>query len=307
MVKTPRRRLQIAVSLLIAILGLAQCVTAQEVLGANPEPAQHGAEGQPGLWLDDEITGELLSTPPGVFSVGISTGFPSYQTVALTAAIQAQYVGLQLKGSWTAAGPFLAGQLRAYPPVPIPMPVYVGVGGGVYGGNTSFHVVVGGHVPLGKNLRFDLEGGVANVPVLSERAWAPHLAAGLSYAFPVEFGSSQEGNPDVAPATRRETIAGPTCASPRDPDSGLLRAAVDRAVADWLTSAQATFGSVYKDLSYSYRISSTTISGVEAKVTVQYSGSVTEILTGERQSATGTAKATYVWNGCAWRDGQVEY
>lgn len=299
----------VALLLLVQVMGplaLSQAGSdvddvAQQESSAGSVASDNGSED------GHEVTGELDSTPPAIFSIGLSAGFPSYQTIALNASIQAQYVGLQLKGSWTAAGPYFGAQLRAYPPIPIPVPIFIGVGGGVYGDNLSYHAALGAHVPLSKNLRLDLEGGVANVPVLAERGWAPHLAVGVSYAFPVlsstrtsESDDSLVGAPSAAPVA-------PSCSDPQEPDARLLSAAVDATVQDWLRSAQATFGSVYKDLSYSYRISGTSVNGANARASVSYSGSVTEILTGTRHSASGTARATFSWSGCRWVNTGVEY
>jgi hypothetical protein len=177
----------------------------------------------------------------------------------------------------------------------------------VYGSNLSYHFAVGAHVPLGKNLRFDLEGGVANVPVLAERGWAPHLAVGVSYAFPVDLTVGNSGGAVLEPVAAGAAVTVAACSQPRDPDPNLIATAVEHTVNEWLRSAQATFGSVYRDLSYSYRISSSTLTGAKAAVTVTYSGSVTEILTGAQHSATGTASATFSWNGCRWVGTGVEY
>src|SRR5690606_39241314 len=49
---------------------------------------------------------EPVPATPALFSVGISGGFPSYQTVALSVSLQSSFVGLQAKGSWTAVGPY---------------------------------------------------------------------------------------------------------------------------------------------------------------------------------------------------------
>lgn len=218
-------------------------------------------------------------------------------------------MGLQLKGSWTEVGPYLGAQVRGYLPIPVPVPIFIGVGGGVYGDNFSYHAAVGAHVPLGKNMRFDVEGGVANVPLLAERSWAPYLAVGVSYAFPVDLSTTaradEAGVSPVAPADQTSVTA--SCGEPRDPDCALVSSAVEATVRDWLLSAQATFGSVYTDLSYSYRVVGTSVDGNRAKATVEYSGSVTEILTGTRHSATGTASATFAWSGCRWVNTGVEY
>jgi len=242
---------------------------------------------------------------PAVFAVGLSAGFPSYQTVALAVSLQAQFVGAQLKGSWTPAGVYLGGQLRAYPPIPVAIPLFVGVGGGVYGQFVSYHFVVGTHVPLGKNLRLDLEGGVANVPQFNERTWAPHLAAGISYAFPVDLSASTAAASNIvgeaAPARQAR------CQAPTDPDPDQIPRVIEGIVDDFILSARATYGSVYTNLSYRYSIGGVSIEGKVANVSVKYSGSVTEILTGVDHSASGTAKVQLVWGGCAWGAGSIEY
>lgn len=301
MAQLPLRSLILSLTLSLAFVFLGSVAAQPVATDQDTPPLEQQEDGE-----HEEVSGALTSAPPGIVSLGVSAGFPSYQTIALNASLQVQYIGFQFKGSWTAAGPYIGGQVRAYPPIPIPVPVYLGVGGGVYGSNASFHAAIGAHVPLGKNLRFDLEGGIANVPVLDERAWAPHLAAGISYAFPVDLSASSAAATE-APTPETERVASPSCEAPREPDRSLLSGAVAGTVAEWLRSAQATFGSIYRDLSYSYTIASTRLEGSTAHVTVQYRGSVTEILTGTRHSATGTASASYSWNGCRWRGGSVEY
>jgi len=83
--------------------------------------------------------------------------------------------------------------------------------------------------------------------------------------------------------------------------------AVDRVVKEWIDSARATYGSVYTDLSYSYSITSSSVSGATAKVRVSYRGSVSEIATGTRHEASGTASAEFAWNGCAWQARDISY
>jgi hypothetical protein len=87
----------------------------------------------------------------------------------------------------------------------------------------------------------------------------------------------------------------------------MLRGAVEAVINDWLATAQAAFGSVYTDLSYSYKINPASIRGNIAHVSVSYRGSVREILTGVKHSASGTASATVGWNGCGWGGGAVQY
>lgn len=252
----------------------------------------------------------LTSEVPALFSVGISGGFPSYQTVALAVSLQSSFVGLQVKGSWTAAGPYLALQLRGYPPVPVPVPLYLGVGVGVYGSNVSYHAALGAHVPLGRALRFDVEGGVASVPLLDRRSLAPHVALGLSYAVPVDIDRAADGdNERIGRSIGERSAQGapaPACLEPVEPDVGALDDAVDAMVDDWIASARATYGSVYTDLNYDYSVNST-VAGDSATVEVSYSGSVREIATGTRHEASGTATAAFEWTGCAWVGGGVTY
>jgi len=294
----PRRGLGLVLKLVAAVLlSLAFVASAQ---GGAPDGGE--AEGDAPLTTVEEDLGSQGA--PALFAVGISAGFPSYQTVALAVSVQAQFVGAQLKGSWTPAGAYVGGQLRVYPPIPVPIPLFVGVGGGIYGSNSSYHFALGTHVPLGKDLRLDLEGGVANVPQLDKRAWVPHLAVGISYVFPVQLAPSARS----APVDRTSPAGGgATCAAPGGPDRGQIPAAIEAIVNDWILSARATYGSVYTDLKYRYTITRVQVNGNVANVTVNYSGSVREILTGTRQSAAGDARVRLVWAGCGWGGGSVEY
>lgn len=255
---------------------------------------------------DAEVVAQVEDAPLGLFAVGFTAGFPSYQTVALTASLQARYVGLQLKGSITPVGPYFGVQLRGYPPIPVPLPIYVGVGAGVYGSNVSYLGVIGTHVPLGKALRLDVEGGVANLPLLGERTWAPHLAVGLSYAFPVDL-SAGPGQGEAEGGNESAVMASGACPVPTEPDKDQIGDVIARIVKDWIDSARASYGSVYTGLSYSYRIASSRVSGNTASVSVSYRGSVQEILTGKRHHASGTASATLKWDGCGWSATSVKY
>lgn len=256
--------------------------------------------------------------PPTLFTVGLTGGFPSYQTAALALSFQAQFVGLQLKGSWTAVGPFIGAQVRAYPPIPVPLPVYVGVGGGVYGSNVSYHAAVGAHVPLSRATRLDVEGGVASVPLLDGRAWAPHVSVGVSYAIPLPaslggFADGQEAGASVdVPDGRTGAGAGPgagprTCSAAAQPDESALLDAFRLVLRQWIDSARATYGSVYTDLRYDYDVALARVQGDEGTVRIRYRGSVREIATGTRHEASGEASATFRWNGCRWRNTGVSY
>jgi len=293
-----RRGLGLGLKLMASVLlAFAFLASAQ---GGAPNGAEGEAEAAP-VTVEKELGDEAA---PALFAVGVSAGFPSYQTVALAVSLQAQFVGAQLKGSWTPAGAYVGGQLRVYPPIPVPVPLYVGVGGGIYGSNASYHFALGTHVPLGKDLRLDLEGGVANVPQLDKRAWVPHLAVGVSYIFPVQLTPSTA----AAPVDRSVPAAGgAACSAPEDPDRARIPGVIEAIVNDWILSARATYGSVYTDLRYSYSITGVQMSGNVANVTVKYSGSVREILTGTRQSASGEAGVKLVWTWCGWGGRSVEY
>src|SRR5680860_149332 len=282
--------------------------TTLTVLGVSFAAAQGSNE--PASEPPADTSVNLSSEVPALFSVGVSGGFPSYQTVALSVSLQSSFVGLQAKGSWTAVGPFVGLQLRGYPPVPFPVPLYLGVGVGIYGSNVSYHAAVGGHVPLGRTLRFDVEAGVASVPLLASRSLAPHVALGLSYAVPIEVDvDAREDNEEFGRSVSERSSGPvmPACAQPVAPDSGALDDALERLVDEWIASARATYGSVYSDLNYSYSVTSSSISGTSAKVSVSYSGSVREIATGTRHETSGTAAAEFEWTGCSWVSRGVTY
>lgn len=293
-----RHRLLLVLVALLALLA-----------GAFAQDGPAAADGAEANITEEAESGRLSDTPPGQVAFGVSAGFPSYQTAALTASLQSQYVGVQLKGSWTPAGPFIGAQLRGYPPLPIPVPLFVGLGVGFYGPNVSYHAAIGGHVPLDRALRLDFEAGVANVPLLGERGWAPHVALGVSYAIAVDLTTSSGGPPSAAtdPSGRRSAGSGSSCAVASEPDRSLISGAVSATVDEWLRSAQATYGSVYTDLNYSYRIANIDLDGDNASVRVAYSGSVREIFGGAHHQASGEAAATFRWNGCRWSNTGVSY
>lgn len=252
-----------------------------------------------------EVTAGGSQGVPALVAIGVSGGFPAYQTVALTASLQVQFVGAQIKGSWTPAGPYFALQLRAYPPLEAPVPVFIGVGAGLYGSNVSYHAAVGTHVPLGPSLRLDAEAGLASVAVLGARRWAPHVAVGLSYAVPIEFASAPAGGAGEA-GSRAGTTAG-GCPAPRPPDEDALIDAFERVLDDWLRSARATYGSVYTDLDYGYSVTSSVVTGSQGTVAISYSGSVRAIGSGTVHEAQGDAAASFRWTGCTWSNTSVDY
>ena len=246
------------------------------------------------------------SPPPVLGAFGVSAGFPSYQTVAGYLSAQYQYLGFQVKGSYTVVGPYVGLELRGYPPVPVPVPLFVGIGGGYYGGNVTYFATVGAHVPLSLHVRLDLEGGVANVPLLAKRTWAPYLSVGVSYAFP--FVPTHGGyGPEAAAPMSLAGSPGPVCEKSDTPDRGMLLEAFHRTLKGFLDSARATYGSIYTDLSYSFDVTSVRISGDHGVVKIHYKGSVRTIATGKRESASGNASAVYRWNGCGWSTVDVSY
>lgn len=246
---------------------------------------------------------------PALFSVGLATGFPTYQAATVAIGAQMEFVGVQLKGGYTAAGAYFGAQVRGYPPFPIPMPVYFGVGGGVYGSNNSFHVAVGTHIPVTEHLRIDLEAGMANVPLLNERTWAPHIAAGVSYVFAVDTGTSSTTRTPAAvmEVGARDSAASVGSCEPGEPNLTQVPSVVQATIDDMILSARATYGSTYTDLQYSYNITDIAASGDTADVTINYSGSVRNRLGGQVESASGQAGVALSWTGCNWRAGDVWY
>ena len=242
-----------------------------------------------------------------VAAFGVAGGFPGYQTVTGLASVQYRWLGGALRAGWGTAGIHAALDVRGYPPVPLPVPLYGAVGVNLYSGRVAYHAALGAHVPLTLRLRLDLEGGVAWVPLGFERRLAPHVQVGLSWAIPFDPGIFAGGDDVVSRDVPLTEGVAPGCVDPAQPNE----AGIDRAVAgvarDFLTDAQAVYGSLYTDLSYSYEIVRTSIEGPEAEVVVEYAGSVTEIATGERLSASGEAFVALRWTGCRWSATDLRY
>lgn len=303
----------LACGLALAVGGWAAArvpVPAAAENAAQQAAPQQAAETAPGAAGASETgaqgSGQASGPPPALGAIGLGGGFPSFQTVAPYISIQAQYVGLQVKTSLTAVGPYFGFELRGYPPVPIAVPLFVGVGGGIYGSNTTYFATLGAHVPLSLHVRLDVEAGAANVPLLDKRTWAPYLSLGVSYAFPFTPTDTSVDFQVAAPLT----IGGappPVCDSEHPPSKATLVAAFHHTLANFLANARATYGSIYKDLQYSYQITSVGISGSRGRVVIHYHGSVVSIATGHKESASGTASATYVWTGCFWVTRSVNY
>lgn len=257
----------------------------------------------------DEVSHDFAGeATPALFSVGLATGFPTYQAATVAIGAQMEFVGLQLKGGYTAAGAYFGAQVRGYPPFPVPVPVYFGVGGGVYGSNNSFHIAVGTHIPVTEHIRIDLEAGMANVPLLNERTWAPHIAAGVSYTIAVETGTASSGAASATGAATRESMpASVGSCEPEESNLTQVPSVVQATIDDMILSARATYGSTYTDLQYSYSITDVAADGDAADVTINYSGSVRNRLNGQVESASGEAGVALSWTGCHWRAGNVWY
>ena len=76
---------------------------------------------------------------------------------------------------------------------------------------------------------------------------------------------------------------------------------------EFVADARATYGSLYRSLRYDLDRGSPDIDGEVAVYDLDYDGSVIEIATGERISASGSATATFRWNGCSWRLSDLDY
>jgi hypothetical protein len=287
---------------LLPCLLLAGAVLAQD--GQQPAVAsqtevltQTGAQEQP---ASESGTGE---GDVALGSFGISAGFPGYQVVAVSAAVQYRSFGLATRGSFTAAGPYLGLAVRGYPPIPSPVPLFVSAGMGFYGDSRALELTAGAHVPIAENFRLNLEAGAARVTTLGEAQWLPVISAGVSYAVP--FIPSE-----VAPATagstlRRTTSGAMDCNAPPSRDS--LESAFRRTLQRFIANGRATYAGTYTDLSYDYSITDVTMSGNDGSVSISYSGSVRTILGGQTESASGTASASFRWNGCSWSRTSMDY
>jgi hypothetical protein len=230
-------------------------------------------------------------------SVGIAGGFPGYQLYGLRAGVQVDAVGLALRGSYTSLGPYLGLAARYYLPIPIPAPTFVSLEGGVFNQKPVVALTAGAHVPLARNVRLDLEGGVSRLEVLGEARLLPAISLGLSYTFAFEPAAREmerEVTREAGPAP------GPRCPEPLEPDRAALRAAFSREVRNFLAEAQVVYAGTYRDLAYSYRVSRLEVEGARGVVEAEYEGSVREILGGNRVETSGTVTAEFRWDGCRW-------
>lgn len=171
-------------------------------------------------------------------------------------------------------------------------------GVGLFSRNPVLFATLGAHVPLTRNVRLSLEGGVSRVVVLDQAQLLPYASVALGYTF--AFAPRALG-PGPAAAGADRGGAGAVGCRPGPPDEGAVAGAFAREVRLFLAEARVVYAVVYRDLNYSYEITSTSISGSFGRVTATYEGSVAEVLTGNRVSASGTIVAEFRWDGCSWR------
>jgi hypothetical protein len=84
------------------------------------------------------------------------------------------------------------------------------------------------------------------------------------------------------------------------PDIENLSLAFDTEIASFLELEQEAYAEVYANLSYDY-IPLVSLEGTTGRVEANYTGSVTDISTGEAISATGIIYATFGWDACHWQ------
>ena len=252
-----------------------------------------------------EVEGFIERAPASVM-VSLHGGLPAYRSVGVGVALKADQFGVALRGAWGSVGPAFGAQARWYPPLPAPLPLYLGLGVDVYDGGVTPHGVVGAHVPLGPNWRFDLEGGAARASLGTEAVWTPHLSVGVSYAFAVDLPDpSAAADPDrTQPLTSR---AGASACVPGDPDPDRFASDVDAAVRAFVRDGVALYGNAYRDLRYRYAIVRERFDGGEATVQIRYDGSARAIAGGQRVEASGTATASFRWTGCRWQQTSLSY
>ena len=245
----------------------------------------------------------------GLAAFGVSAGFPAYQTYALNASMQYRFIGLALRATWTTdAGVYGALALRGYPPIPgSPVPVFLELGVGSHRGGLTSFAAAGAHLPLAQHVRLDLEAGAARVPLLDDHQFVPFLSLGVSCAFAFDISEPLERSRTrrAEEARQRREAAGIGCEA--EPDPSLLSGAVSSTVSAFLRDARATYGSLYTNLDYSYDIVEIEVDGARASATIRYEGSVTEIASGKKITAAGSASASYRWNGCSWRRTSIDY
>lgn len=272
-----------ACALLLLCLSIAPAL-AQSIEMDAPEP---------------EVTEEAVT--PVLISLGVSSGFPGFNRFSVNAAAQYRFIGLSIKAAPTPAGLYFGAGVRGYVPLGGFVPLYVGLGGGVYGESSELHLVLGGHVPLAENFRLDFEVGAARASLLDTVSYLPWVSLGVSYSFPVEPGGVGRGPGGFGGGS------GGVGSCTSEPSEAALVSAFERTLRSFISSARATYGGSYTNLSYDYDIIDVTMTEDSGSVTIRYSGSVHSVIGGGVESARGTASASFSWNGCRWLRTSLDY
>lgn|GEM_PF-1259986 len=293
----PRTRQRI-VSLVYTLLLLTLSLTL-----AHPEDAAGSEAQDPDATAAAEMVEQEFDEDLALATFGVSAGFPSYQTYALNAGFRYEFIGLNARATYTPfAGLYAGASIRAYPPIPgIPLDMFLEAGGGVHDAGMVPFVGGGAHVPLSPELRLDLEGGAAFVPMINGRDTVPYVSVGVSYVFALDPADIRTGSSSRASTMEERFSAasgGQVCTEPTEPTSDGISGIVDDIVSDIVRQLRATYGAQARNVSYSYSVGSVSISGNNATASVPYRGSAT--YAGERHSISGTATATFRWTGCNW-------
>ena len=243
-----------------------------------------------------------------IATFGLAAGFPGYQLYSVRASIQREALGLAVRGSYTSIGPYISLAGRYYLPIPIPVPTYLSVEGGLFAGRAVYGATAGGHIPLGRNVSLDIEGGASRVTLLGEPQILPNISVGISYRVPFDTGDTAgTGDRDPLTAAGERATPAPGCVEPQEPDRGMLAGAFRDEVRKFLAEAKVVYAGTYKDLEYRYTLTRRTVENSRGRVRASYEGSVTEILTGKRVHASGDVNATFRWTGCSWRLVDADY
>ena len=254
------------------------------------------------------VSGEVTERL-GVVAFGVSGGFPAYQAYAVDASMQYRYLGIAARGSWTSsAGVYGSLEVRGYPPIPgSPVPVFLSAGVGSHRAGLTSFAAAGVHVPLAQHIRLDLQAGAVRVPLLDQYDFVPYLSIGTSYAFSFDISPALETSRARRAEEARERAVATGIGCEGEPEPSMVNSAVSSTVSAFLRDAQATYGSLYRNLQYSYEITDTDVDGDKASARIRYEGSATEVASGRTISASGSASARYRWNGCSWRRTSLNY
>lgn len=290
--------------LLLAAITISLFATVSLVFAQETSPDEVVETPEAGEVAQLEFESEASAERPVLLGVGVHTGFPGFNRFGVQATMQYRFFGMALKAAPTAAGLYFGATLRGYVPLGGFVPLYLGVGGGVYGESSELHLVLGGHVPIAEQFRLDLEAGAARVSAFDSANWLPWVSVGVSYTIPVAASDFRPGS--GAPSTRTPLGPGSSLALCGEPTESSLLSAFSRTLNSLVRNAEATYAGSYTDLQYNYRITDTNITGTSGYVAISYSGSV-RIVGGGRESASGSASASFEWTGCGWSRADISY